>query len=148
MIYNKVVTIVLLVYLNLFLSAGVHCIITDVSLGDVVEVLDVFLSPTAHELRSSADLVVLSFCHRSNTEINLRSFFRCSSSCIHGFGMICLPWIMFTFLPSCRDFCGTKIWSFQCCKSCSDSVHRTLIGSKPDAALTHIQTFWFMLQTR
>ena len=34
-------------------------IITDVNLGDVVEVLDVFLSPIVHQLRSSVDLVVL-----------------------------------------------------------------------------------------
>ena len=70
---------------------------TDVNLGDVAEVLDVFLCSTVHQLGSSVDLVVL-------PSVQYRGEFaagsRCSSSCIHGFGMICLPWVMSTFLPS------------------------------------------------
>ena len=50
------------------------------------------------------------------------------------------------FSPSWQDCCGTKTRSFWRCKCCSDSVHRTLIGSKPDAALKHVQSLWYVLQ--
>ena len=80
------------------ISLLVRCFITDVNLGDAVEVLDVFLNPTVHQLISSADLVVLPPVQCGG---EFAAVFRCSSSC-----MICLPWIMSTFLPSWRDFCG------------------------------------------
>ena len=37
---------------------------------------------------------------------------------------------------------------FQRCNFCSDSVHRVLIGSKPDATQTHVQYLWYVFQAR
>ena len=70
---------------------------TDVKIGDVVEVLDQLVSPTMHQLRRSIFFVFLpSVQYRGK----FAAVFRCSSPCIHGFGMICLPWIMSTFSRS------------------------------------------------
>ena len=91
---------------------------TDVNLRDVVQVLAVFLSPSVHQLRSSVDLVVPPSVQYGGEFV---AVFRESSSCIHGFGMICLPWIML-----CPLFFPLEEMS----------------GLKPDAALTHIQTTW------
>ena len=63
MIYNRVVgTVVLLVFFGIYssheerifitISLFVRCFITDVNLGDVIEILDVLLSPVVHHLRS------------------------------------------------------------------------------------------------
>ena len=79
------------------ISLFVRCLITDVNLEDVIEMLDIFVSPTVHQLRSSVDLVVLSAVRYGG---KFAAVFRCSSSCIHAFGMICLPWIMSIFGPS------------------------------------------------
>ena len=57
-------------------------------------------------------------------------------------------WLCSLFHSSWQDYYGTVVKSFQCRKSCSDSVHRTVIGSKPDAAWTHVQSFWYVLQAR
>ena len=50
--------------------------------------------------------------------------------------MVLLPWVVTTFLPL----------EMTVGKCCSDSVQRTLVGSKPDAALTHVQSLWYVLQ--
>ena len=125
------------------ISMFVKCFITDVNLAD--ETLDVLFSPTVHQLRSTVNLVVLPWVQYRG---KFAAVFWCFSSCIHGFGMICLPWIMSTFSPSWQDCCGTKAWTFQRCKSCSHSLHRTFIGSKPYATLTHVQSLWYELQSR
>ena len=54
---------------------------TDVNLGDVVEVLDPLVSPTVCQMRLSVHFVVL-------PSVNYRGVFaafQCSSFCIHGF---------------------------------------------------------------
>ena len=79
------------------ISLFVRCFITDVNLENRIEILDIFVSPTVHQLRSSVDLVVLSAVRYGG---KLAAVFRCSSSCIHAFGMICLPWIMSICGPS------------------------------------------------
>ena len=62
--------------------------------------------------------------------------------------MILLPWVVTTFLSSWNDNCGTVVRIFERCKYYSDSVQRAVIGSKPDAALTHVQSLWYVLQAR
>ena len=81
------------------ISLFVRCIITDVNLGDIIKILDVLFSRTMHQLRSSVDLVLV-VLPLVQYRGKFAAVFRCSSSCVHGFGMICLPWIMSTFSPS------------------------------------------------
>ena len=91
---------------------------TDVNIGDAVEVLDPRLSPTVRQLRSSVYIVGLPSVQYEGVCVSLR----CSSSCIHVFLMIgCvrsfslltgLPWYgskefstlqkLLWFGPSCR----------------------------------------------
>ena len=66
----------------------------DVNLGGVVEVLDLLVSPSVYQLRLSVYFVVLP---SSIFEVNLRLVF-VAPSCIHGFMMILLPWVVTTFL--------------------------------------------------
>ena len=69
---------------------------TDVNLGDVVEVLDPLVSPTVYHLRRSEHFVFLpSVQYRG-----VYAAFQCSSFCVHGFLMIHLPWVVTTFLSS------------------------------------------------
>ena len=72
---------------------------TDVNLGDVVWVLDPLFSPTVDQLRLSVNFVVLP----SVQYTGVLAAFQCSSSCIHAFLMILLPWFMTTFLSSRND---------------------------------------------
>ena len=54
---------------------------TDVNLGDVVEVLDPLVSPTVYHLRRSEHFVFLpSVQYRG-----VYAAFQCSSFCVHGF---------------------------------------------------------------
>ena len=80
-----------------------------------------------------------SFCHRSRKKDIFAAFLH-SSFCIHGFVMTFLPRIVTTFHSAWNDISGTVVNSFQRCKCFSDSVHCTLIGSKPDTTLTHMFT--------
>ena len=117
---------------------------TDVNLGDVVEVLDPRPSPTVRQLRSPENFVVLSSVQKRGVFVS----FRCPSSCIHGF----FDDLSATGCVRSFSLLTGKLWyankNFQRCESCSDSVHRTLIGSKPHAALTHVQSLWYVLQAR
>ena len=54
---------------------------TDVNLGDVVEVLDPLVSPTVYQLRRSVYFVVLP----SGQKRGVCAAFQYSSFCIHGF---------------------------------------------------------------
>ena len=69
---------------------------TDVNFGDVVEVLDPLYSPTVYQLRSSVYFVVLLSVLYRGVFVSLR----CTSSCIHGFLMIHLPWVVSALSPS------------------------------------------------
>ena len=60
---------------------------TDVNLGDAVEVLDPLVSPTVYQLRLSVHFVVLPSVHQRV----VFAAFQCSSFCIH----------VFFFLRSC-----------------------------------------------
>ena len=86
---------------------------TDVNLGEVVEVLDPLFSQTVYQLISSVYFVVLPSAKKKS--------------------MIHLPLVVSALSPSSQDYCGTVVWSFQRCTR-SDSVNRTLNGPKPDAA--------------
>ena len=96
------------------------------------------------QLRSSEYFIVLPLVQFCGVFV----FFQCPSSFIHGFLMIHLPLVVSALSPSWQDYCGTVERSFQRCKNCSDSVHRTLIGPRPDAAKTHVQSLWYVLQER
>ena len=54
---------------------------TDVNLGDVVEVLYPLVSPTVYQLRLSVHIVVLPSVHKRG----VFAAFQCSSFCIHVF---------------------------------------------------------------
>ena len=69
---------------------------TDVNLGDAVEVLDPLVSPTVYRQRRSVYFVVLP----SVQDRGVFAAFQYSSFCIHGFWMVLLPWAVTTFLSS------------------------------------------------
>ena len=110
-----------------------------------VEELDVRLRPSDRHLRRSVCFVVLpSAQHGSVVAASpCSSFLR--QRLVHE--SIC-HWSCSCFLPSERDHCCTVVRSFQRCKCCSGSVRRILIGSKPDATQTHVQSLWFVFQAR
>ena len=117
---------------------------TDGNLGDVVEVLGPLVCPTEYQFRLSAYFVVLPSVHKRGI---------CRVSAL----LFLNPWLFddlvamgcdHVSLSSWNDYWGTVLLNFQRCKCCSDSVNRTLIGSKPDAALTHVQSLWYVLRAR
>ena len=69
---------------------------TDVNLGDVVEVLGPPFSPTVYQLRRSENFVVLPSVQNRGAV----AAFQYPSFCIHGFLMIHLPWVVTTFLST------------------------------------------------
>ena len=69
---------------------------TDVNLGDVVEVLDPLFSPTVYHLRRLVYFVVLPSVQNRGVFVS----FRCPSSGIHGLLMIHQPFFLCPrFLP-------------------------------------------------
>ena len=69
---------------------------TDVNLGNVVELLDLLVSPTVYQLRRSVYFVVLP----SIQYTGVIAAFQYLSFCIHGLLMSLLPWVVTTFLSS------------------------------------------------
>ena len=68
----------------------------NVDLGDVVEVLDPFVSPSVYQLIFSVYFVILP----SVPDRSVFAPFLHSSFCIHGFVMIFLPWVVTTLLSA------------------------------------------------
>ena len=65
---------------------------TDVDLGDVLEVLDPLVGPSMYQLTFSVYLVFLPKVPYRN----VFAAFQYSSFCIHGFVMFFLPWVVTT----------------------------------------------------
>ena len=89
-------------------------------------------SPSVHPIATWDARHVSSLCHRLSIEVWLPR--------------LLAPLFLHPLFPTRHSYCCTIVRSFHRSKCCSDSVHRFLIGSMPDATWTHVHSFWYFFR--